>query len=55
MVHVVRNSDLVVSISALFLENIMERDKFMNPEAAKALGLIDLILQHPPIAENTNS
>ena len=26
----------------------MERDKFMNPLEAKAFGLIDTVLEHPP-------
>jgi ATP-dependent protease ClpP protease subunit len=26
----------------------MERDKFMNPVEAKAFGLIDTVLEHPP-------
>lgn len=26
----------------------MERDKFMNPIEAKAFGLIDVVLEHPP-------
>lgn len=30
------------------LYNSMERDKFMSPEEAKALGLIDSVLEHPP-------
>lgn len=30
------------------IAEMMERDKFMTPEEAKALGLIDNVLQHPP-------
>merc|ERR1719445_2681198 len=30
------------------IEQALERDKFMNPEAAKQFGLIDTILEHPP-------
>lgn len=30
------------------LYNHMERDKFMNPEEAKELGIIDTVLHHPP-------
>ena len=26
----------------------MERDTFLNPEEAKALGLVDSVLEHPP-------
>merc|ERR1711935_411652 len=41
------------------IENALERDKFMNPEAAKQFGLIDKILEHPPkeaqIEEETKS
>jgi ATP-dependent Clp protease, protease subunit len=29
----------------------MERDNFLSPEEAKQLGLIDLVLEHPPTAE----
>ena len=32
----------------LFAVDNMERDNFMNPEEAKAFGLIDEVLQHPP-------
>ena len=28
----------------------MERDTFLNPEDAKALGIIDMVLDHPPSA-----
>lgn len=28
----------------------MERDNFLSPEAAKELGLIDEVLEHPPSA-----
>lgn len=31
-----------------FVESSMERDKFMNPVEAKAFGLIDTVLEHPP-------
>jgi len=34
------------------IEQALERDKFMNPEAAKQFGLIDKILEHPPKAGN---
>lgn len=30
------------------LYNKMERDNYLSPEAAKALGLIDEVLEHPP-------
>jgi len=30
------------------IESVMERDKFMNPVEAKAFGLIDTVLVHPP-------
>lgn len=30
------------------LYNHMERDKFMSPEEAKTLGIIDSVLEHPP-------
>lgn len=33
-----------------FIEQNMERDKFMSPIEAKAFGLIDQILEHPPKA-----
>ena len=32
----------------LFAESMMERDKFMDPETAKSLGLIDTVLVSPP-------
>ncbi len=31
-----------------FIQDNMERDKFMNPVEAKEFGLIDVILEHPP-------
>ncbi len=31
-----------------YSENSMERDNFMNPVEAKAFGLIDTVLDHPP-------
>lgn len=30
------------------LFNHMERDKFMTPDEAKELGIIDSVLKHPP-------
>lgn len=30
------------------LYNHMERDKFLTPDEAKELGLIDSVLKHPP-------
>lgn len=30
------------------LYNYMERDKFLTPDEAKELGLIDSVLIHPP-------
>ena len=27
----------------------MERDKFMNPSEAKEFGILDLVLEHPPL------
>ena len=42
-----------------FIEQNMERDKFMSPFEAKDFGLIDKILEHPPkeaqIEEDTKS
>lgn len=32
------------------LYNYMERDKFLTPDEAKQLGLIDSVLTHPPIS-----
>lgn len=29
----------------------MERDKFMSPSDAKEFGIIDKILEHPPMQE----
>lgn len=35
------------------LYNYMERDKFMGPEEAKTLGIIDSVLKNPPsVPEN---
>ena len=35
----------------LFSESSMERDRFMNPQEAKEFGLIDTILEHPPLLD----
>lgn len=32
------------------LYNFMERDKFLTPDEAKKMGLIDSVLTHPPIS-----
>lgn len=32
------------------LYNFMERDKFLTPDEAKNLGLIDTVLTHPPLS-----
>lgn len=39
------------------LYNHMERDKFMTPDEAKELGIIDSVLKHPPAVpeESSNS
>ena len=31
------------------IESSMERDRFMSPVEAKEFGLIDLVLEHPPL------
>lgn len=37
------------------LYNYMERDKFLTPDEAKTLGIIDSVLKHPPpVPENEN-
>lgn len=33
----------------------MERDTFLDPEEAKALGIIDEVLEHPPTVVNNNN
>ena len=33
----------------VLLEQAMERDKFMNPSEAKDFGILDLVLEHPPL------
>ena len=38
----------------LFVAEMMERDKFMDPQQAKQLGLIDSILERLP-SEDTNA
>jgi len=35
------------------IEKGLERDKFMSPEEAKDFGLIDRVLSHPPLTEQT--
>lgn len=36
------------------LYNYMERDKFMSPDEAKSLGIIDSVLKNPPsVPEST--
>lgn len=37
------------------LYNYMERDKFLTPDEAKNLGIIDSVLKHPPpVPEDEN-
>lgn len=33
----------------LLLESAMDRDRFMSPVEAKDFGLIDVVLDHPPL------
>ncbi|XP_067027592.1 ATP-dependent Clp protease proteolytic subunit-like isoform X2 [Acropora muricata] len=37
------------------IENALERDKFMSPDEARAFGLIDRVLSHPPSMNDTSS
>ena len=36
-----------------YIEDNMERDKFMSPKEAMEFGLVDRILEHPPRQEST--
>ena len=38
-----------------YIEQNMERDKFMSPFEAKEFGLVDKILEHPPKPGNEDS
>lgn len=38
----------------LFTEAAMERDRFMNPDEAKEFGLIDKVLEQPPLVNEQN-
>jgi len=38
-----------------FIEQAMERDKFMSPVEAKEFGLLDQVLVHPPLADEAPS
>ena len=53
------NFTICVAIIHFFLlaEPIMERDRFMSPEEAAEWGLIDKVLEHPPLTtpENENN
>ena len=42
-----------VSNNFCLLEKSMERDSFMDPVEAKAYGLIDTVLEHPPLPGET--
>jgi ATP-dependent protease ClpP protease subunit len=33
----------------------MERDKFMNPIEAKDFGLLDVVVEHPPLPTSVNT
>ena len=35
-----------------YIEDNMERDKFMSPKEAMEFGLVDRILEHPPRQES---
>lgn len=37
------------------LYNYMERDKFLTPDEAKTMGLIDSVLTHPPSVPETET
>lgn len=37
------------------LYNYMERDKFLTPDEAKEMGLIDSVLKHPPSVPESES
>ncbi|XP_071811209.1 ATP-dependent Clp protease proteolytic subunit, mitochondrial-like isoform X2 [Apostichopus japonicus] len=37
------------------IEAAMERDSFMTPEEAKEFGLIDKVLEHPPLVNEQNN
>ncbi|KAL4236095.1 hypothetical protein ACF0H5_004481 [Mactra antiquata] len=37
------------------IESAMERDNFMSPEEAKDFGLIDHVLEKPPVLENSGN
>ncbi len=34
-------------LSIFLIEKLLERDKFLDAESAKRLGLIDKVLEHP--------
>ncbi|XP_033636683.1 ATP-dependent Clp protease proteolytic subunit, mitochondrial-like [Asterias rubens] len=36
------------------IESVMERDRFMSPEEAKEFGIIDKVLEHPPLPGENN-
>jgi len=42
----------VYCVVRVVLEQAMERDKFMNPSEAKDFGILDLVLEHPPLPTN---
>lgn len=44
----VKHSKQLLSV----IEQTMERDKFMSPSEAKEFGLIDTVLEHPPLPVN---
>lgn len=37
------------------IENALERDKFMRPDEAKEFGIIDQVLEHPPVQPIVNA
>ncbi|VDO94855.1 unnamed protein product [Soboliphyme baturini] len=37
------------------IESIMDRDRFMSPEEAVKFGLIDKVLEHPPLMSDTSA
>ena len=50
LTHSLTHSFTILSRTA---EKGLERDKFMSPEEAKDFGLIDRVLTHPPLTEQT--
>ena len=52
--QMLRKRKRIFFLFVVFAESVMERDRFMSPEEAKEFGIIDKVLEHPPLPGENN-